>query len=222
MDKRITGILHRPPASTRRTLIKWENPISIRDGYSVYARPDPITGKPVGQFAFYTPYLIDNTTGKWVGTWSANQAATILTLDQYLKIMSLQSYDSDGISLQQKVKWLTDGGNDTWGAPIRATYPDAASWALATNIKMIAAVYAGQPVEVVDHSSFTVLFNNKTETIPMSRIHTTPPAEWTRENMMLVTAVNDSNVYYDRPQGLVRLPVWFGDRQAWLPDRWLV
>jgi hypothetical protein len=120
------------------------------------------------------------------------------------------------------MNWLTKGGVGTWGNPIQAKYPKSDQWSLATDIKMIAAVYAGQPVEVIDHFSFTVNFNGKIESVPMSRIRTHPMSEWTRENCILVTAVNDQNQYYDRPQGYVRLPVWFGDRQAWVFDRWLV
>lgn len=205
--------------SSRRRVIRWDNSIAIADGYSSFSKPDPNTGEPVGQFS-YAPLFITEEDGTWEGTWSANQIATNLSNAQLLKIAELQI--ADEYTIDQKMNWLMDGGDGTWGAPIRATYDSSRNWRLATDIQMITAVYAGQCVETLEKKSFTVTFNGKTELIPMSRIRAFDSDLWKLPDAsQLVSVVSNTNAYGERPKGLVKLPIYFGNRIAWIFDRWL-
>jgi hypothetical protein len=202
------------PNHTRRQLIRWDNPIAIQDGYSAQFRGN------IGQFTMCPVYVTDQA-GKWEGTWAENQMATPLTNDQMLQIAALQT--ADEFTVSQKMNWLMWGGTNTWGGPMKATYAKGSLWREATNIKMITAVYADEWVEVIGHQNLFVDFADKKEVVGLSEIKTYQPNEWTLPNAtQKVTAVTDENVYQERPKGLVRLPIYFGNRRAWVFDRWLV
>jgi hypothetical protein len=205
-------------ASVSRAIRLWSDPIMQADGYDANLRGN------VGQFAVVSPYVTHN--GVWEGTFSSNQIATPLTSADLLKISMLQTIEP-GTTLQAKMNWLMYAGTGNWGAPMQANYPSSSQWAQATNIKMIAAVYAGQEVEVVERKVIRCTFNAKTADVPMSRIKTYAPSEWSNPRaMMLVSVVDADNRYGEMPNanvGRVRLPIWFGTgREAWLFDRWLV
>jgi hypothetical protein len=206
------------PTSNIRQLIRWDNPIAIADGYCASCRP--IDGEPIGQFTMCPMYITD-LAGNWENTWSENQMATPLSNAEWLQISLLQT--ADEYTTSQKMNWLGWGGQNTWGAPIRATYPSGDKWMEATNIKLITAVYADQFVEIIGHQNLLINFNNKTEVVGLSQIRTYPPSEWDKPMAtQFVTAVNANNEYQARPKGLVKLPIYFGNRLAWVFDRWLV
>ncbi len=207
-----------PLVVTVRRVRRWDDPVMLVDGYDANLRGN------VGQFAVVSPYVTHD--GVWEGTFSSNQIATILSNSDLLKIAAQQIIEP-GTTLQAKMVWLTYGGASGWGAPMQANYPSSSQWAQATNIKMIAAVYAGQEVEVVEQKVIRCTFNQVTADIPMSRIKTYSPSEWNNPKaMMLVSIVDGDNRYGEMPNvnvGRVRLPIWFGaGREAWLFDRWLV
>lgn len=207
----------RPP---QRQVIRWDNPISIADGYSVWAKL--INGEPGGQFAF-APICITNATLDWIGTWSANQIATRLTNAQFLDISNHQRPDPQ-YTLKQKMNWAANGGDGNWGSPIRATYVDSAHWYAASEIQMITAIYADQWVEILNEYTFTLPFNGSRAPIEMYEIKTYQPDEWDHPlAFQEVTAVDAGNEFNYPPVGRVRLPIYFGaDRRAFVFKRWLV
>jgi hypothetical protein len=216
----ITGkvILHSTP---RRKVILWDNPIAIADGYSVWSKPDPNTGEPIGQFAF-APIRVTDLNLQWTGTWSANSNIVRLTNEQMVFISTKQPID--GNTIKQKMNWVMDGGDGSWGAPIRASYTDSSHWMNATDIQMISAVYAGQWVEVLETRNFTINFNGKIETnVPMCLIKSYDPSQWNNPLAFQdVTAVDKGNEFNYPPVGRVKLPIWFGsDKLGWILQRWL-
>jgi hypothetical protein len=212
-----------PVGGITRTLIKWDNPIAIRDGYSS-ARPDPATGLPIGQFCMCPLYITDQA-GNWVKYWAENSLATRLTPADLQRIAALQVPDivnGTAYSVKQKMAWLcAAGSSDGWGSPINTRGED---YTVATDIKMITAVYAGQSVELTGETMYrmTDLQGNMIYE-KLWRVKTFPPSQWTRANSMLVTAVSKTNNYTENTKGKIFLPVWFGsDRIAWVLNRWLV
>jgi len=167
------------------------------------------------------PVYLTYLSGEWVGSWSHNNIATPLTNADLHRIASIQI--PDAYSVDVKMNWLTDGGDGSWSAPLQAQWEQTrGTWHDAQNIKMIAAVYAGQWVEVLERTSFFIDFNGKKEVTPMSRIKAYNPDEWSLPfASQLVTEVDKDNVYGENPKGKVRLPIYFGSRVAWVMDRWL-
>lgn len=208
------------PAYPRRKLITWAHPTAIADGYCAACRPKD-DGTPQGQYSMAPVHIMEFKDGKWVwiNTYSENTGSTRITNSEFQKIASLQIPDEK--TVDQKMVWASDGGDDTWGQIIRATYPGS-DWRSATDIKMIAAVWAGQWVEVVERATFYTNLNGNKGMTPMSRIRTYQPHEWGEAYAtQLVTAVTSENVYYERPKGYFHWPLWFGARQVWCFDRWL-
>jgi hypothetical protein len=216
-ESTIHPVIPTPAGGIFRVLIRWDNPIAIKDGYSS-SRPDPATGLPIGQFCMCPLYITDQA-GNWVKSWAENSLATRLTVAELQQIAALQV--ADAYSVKQKMGWLcAAGSSDGWGSPVNTRGED---YTVATDIKMITAVYAGQPVELTGESMYrmTDLQGNMIYE-KLWRVKAYPPAQWTRANSMLVTAVSKANVYTENTKGKIVLPVWFGsDRIAWCLDRWL-
>lgn len=180
---------------------RWDESPMQADGFSASLLGD------VGQFARITPYFMQ--AGVWVGSWSSNANYRVLYHNDLLRIAALQTDDEK--TVDQKMNWLTAG--DTFASPI---FTEGRDWDVVANAHLAGAVYAGQPVTVIDHATKTIRFNGKTETVPMSRIQT----GW--GVVQYVTAVSREDKYLLRPCGLVRLPIIVAFEETWLLDRWLV
>ena len=201
-----------------RTIRKWDDPIMQADAYDAQHRGN------VGQFGVINPCITDGA-GVWAGSFSSNQLATSLSSEDLIRIAMLQTIEPES-TLQAKMNWLMYDGGGEWGAPMQGTYSAAANWYKATNIKMIAACYAGQPVEIIDRRVIRCTYNGVTADVPMSRVRTFQPLEWSQPGaLMLVSVVDDKNNYGEMASaniGRVRLPIYAGGRQIWLFDRWLI
>jgi hypothetical protein len=211
-----------PVGGITRTLIKWDNPIAIRDGYSS-ARPDPATGLPIGQFCMCPLYITDQA-GNWVKYWAENSLATRLSVADLQKIAALQVPDvvnGTAYSVKQKMGWLcAAGSSDGWGSPINTKGQD---YTVATDVRIITAVYAGQPITLTGETmTRQVDLQGNINWELLHRVKAYNPAQWTRDNCQLVTAVSKDNVYTENTKGRIVLPVYFGNRQAWVLNRWLV
>lgn len=200
-----------PPDTSRnlRTVRKWGDPVMLADGYSATVRT--INGQPVGQFGLVQVYQLVN--GVYIGDMSANSTAVNLSQADVMNIALLQT--ADEYSIADKMNWLMNGGDGKWGSPLRATYNTSAEWYNATNIQQISAVYAGQPVEILERRTFSnVMWQGKVEaSVPMSRVK---PG-----TLQKVTVVDQADRYGERPKGVIWLPLKFKG-EAWLFDRWLV
>lgn len=206
-----------------RTVKLWgTDPI---DTYSTSVRLvyDPASGTYVrkGQFSHRVP-LIEDANGKWLGTWSANDLFVTVTNAQLQQIASIQVADEN--TVDEKISWLTWYGQDTWGAPMRASYSPGANWQAAANIRLIGAVWAGQPVILTgERKTVNVTFDGKPQSIAVSRIQTfTDWASLSRDNPLVVqcTAVDAADRPI-KPHGTIYLPLYFGNRRAWVFDRHL-
>jgi hypothetical protein len=223
MNVQISIVPSIPDTTPKRTLIRWDNPIAIEDGYCTDIRRNPATGELVGQFAMCPVYLTD-MQGVWVKSWAENSLATLLTPSDLQRIATLQSADIvNGVAytVKQKMGWLcADSVLNGWGSPINTRGED---YTIATNIKMITAVYAGQPVKLTGETmTRPIELNGKSNFELLHRVTAYNPSQWMRENSMLVTAVSKSNVYTENTKGRIVLPVWFGsERKAYILDRWL-
>ena len=190
-----------------RRLIDWDNPIAIADGFSSARGQAP--GETLGQFALFTPYITSN--GVWVNDWSSNQNSMPITKEQMQRIAALQD-TTRGYTLKQIMGWLTFGGKDKWGGPMRCV----GEWSDAINARMIAAVYAGGLVEVLEHKT---IVTDKYGTVPMVRIKT----GW--DQVHLIRAVDKANDMIKVQNDSVYLPLLAGrwtNAEWWLLDRWLV
>jgi hypothetical protein len=127
----------------------------------------------------------------------------------------------DTYTVKQKMGWLTAASDaQGWGSPINTKGLD---YTVATDIRMITAVYAGQPVELTGETmTRTIELQGNVNQELLWKVKAFSPAQWTRENAMLVTAVSKDNVYTTNTKGKIVLPVYFGDRSAWVLNRWLV
>ena len=197
-------------------LIHWDNPTAIRDGYCTDARR--VNGELIGQFCM-APIYVTDMADVWEGTWAENTMATRLTQNELHKIAALQ--EADEYTVNQKMGWLCAGiQSDGWGSPINTKGED---WQTATDIKMITACYAGQPVTLTGETLIRrITLSGNTNMEKLHRVKTYPPAVWTRANSQIVTAVSRNNVYTENTKGKIVLPMWFGDRKAFVLDRWLV
>lgn len=201
----------------RRQAILWDNRIAAQDGYTVYDKL--VNGEVMGQFAFAPMYVTDRNL-VWEGTWSANQIATPLTNIELQTIAQHQT--TTDATLKQKMNWVMNGGSGGWGSPLKATYIDSDHWMDAQNLRMICAIYAGQWIEPIGELNFNVKFNELFQTIPMIEIRTFPSREWDRPSAWQeVTAVDKGNQFNYPPVGHVKLPIYFGDRRAFVFKRWL-
>ena len=223
MERRITGVCRRsdttpsPQPDTRRTLIQWSNPIALRDGYGTPNRLNPSTGELVGQFAMCPLYITDQA-GNWTKEWAENSLATRLTPAELQQIAALQVADT--YTVKQKMGWLcAANAANGWGSPINTNGED---YTVAIDIKMITAVYAGQPITLTGESMYRMVdLQGHINQELLWRVKSYSPAEWTRANAMLVTAVSAANVYTTNTKGKIVLPVYFGDRKSYVLDRWL-
>jgi hypothetical protein len=165
------------------------------------------------------PLYITDQAGVWEGTWAENTMATRLTHDELQQIAALQVADT--FTVKQKMGWLcAANAANGWGSPINTLGLD---YDVATDIKIITAVYAGQPVELTGETmTRQVDLQGNINWELLHRVKSYSPAEWTRDNAMLVTAVSAANNYTEFTKGKIVLPVWFGDRKAFVLDRWLV
>ncbi len=190
-----------------RTVKKWGTPQMVADGYSAKIRVDPVTGEPVGQFALVQVYQLDSS-GRYIGSMAANQTYKSLTRIEMITIAAQQTPDE--CTVDQKMVWLTDGCDGDWGAVIKCS----TDWQTTTDAKLIGAVYAGQPVEVLEQRTFTnVLWQGNIEaSVPMSRIQV--------GTIQKVTVVDKNDNYGERPKGVIYLPLWFRET-PWIFDRWL-
>ena len=210
MERNITGTLHREvvtPAPVLRYLKKWSE-LNPDDGFSS-ARGAP-AGQTLGQQALYTPYLVKD--GIWVGNWGVNQNSPMITNADWLRIASMQIADS--YTVKDKMNHLACGGGGVWGQAIMATYPSSSEWKAATGIRMNQAVYAGNPVEILERRVMTVdTFGN----VPMVRIKT----GW--DCVHVYTAVTRDNVHYTEVKGRIVLPLLArAGYEWWILERWLV
>lgn len=198
-----------------RQLRPWGDPVMFADTYSVFVRT--INGQPIGQFSMVVPYMLDKS-GNWLGDWSANTLSMPITHDQIMQIASIQV--ADDYTVDQKMGWLNGGGDGKWGFPMKSSL----EWEIATDLRLIGAIWAGQWVEIIDHAVFTVNFNGKFETIPMSRIKTFddwPNLSRKHPQVQEVTAVDkqDSPIL---PKGHIWMPVLLKGASNWVFDRWLL
>jgi hypothetical protein len=165
------------------------------------------------------PIYVTDRNDVWAGTWGENSLATRLLPSELKKIASLQIPDG-GYTVDQKMGWLTASAiPNGWGSPINTRGVD---WEIATDIKMIASCYAGQPVTLTGETITRQIFlNGNLNTEKLYRIKTYSSEEWTRENCQIVSAVSKDNVYTENTKGKIVLPVYFGNRKAWALERWL-
>ena len=206
----------RPSSEVVRFVKKWELPEMQADSYSATVRTalNPQTGQwePVGQFGLVSVVQFD-AAGNWIGDMSANSTFCNISTLELLYIASLQTADT--FTVDQKMNWLLWGGEGTWGAPMRGTWLKGQTWRDAKNVKMIGAVYAGQPVTLTgEQRVFRLPWNGKTEDVPMSRIKT--------GTLQKVTVVDRANRYGEEPKGVIWLPLKFRTNSVWIFDRWLV
>lgn len=212
-----------PPRSqpaNLRTLKRWQD-LSGLDAQRYNANG-------VDQFGYYSPYITD-AAGNWVGDWSANNLWSYLTHADMLKIRDMQV--TDEFTPEQKMAYLCSWG-DGWGSPMRV--PGSLPWDTAPLVKMIAAYYAGQQVEVLETKELLVDYMGGRKYTPMSRVRSFARADFGVNKPGLVhtmTGVSVNNTYRERVKGLVRLPVALGadfqfaggfqPAQWWLMDSWL-
>lgn len=190
-----------------RTLKKWSD-LNPNDGFSS-ARGQP-DGQTLGQQALYTPYLVKD--GVWAGAWGANQNSPEISNADFLRIGSMQIADS--YSVTAKMQHISCGGDGVWGQAIMATYSPSSNWQAATKIKINQAVYAGNPVEVLERKIMTV---DTFGTVPMVRIKT----GW--DQVHVYTAVTSANVHYTEVKGKIVLPLLAkAGYEWWILERWLV
>ena len=176
------------------------------DSYDAKLRGD------VGQFGLVSVVQFD-AAGNWIGDMSANTTFCNISTLELLYIASLQKPVQ--YTLDQIMGWLMWGGEDTWGAPMRGAWLKGQTWRDAKNVKMIGAVYAGQPVTLTgEQRVFRLPWNGKTEDVPMSRIKT--------GTLQKVTVVDRANRYGEEPKGVIWLPLKFRTNSVWIPNRWLV
>lgn len=195
------------PTGDIRTVIDWDNPVAIQDGFwAGRGQPD---GQTAGQFAFFAPYILSN--GVYVGSDSANDNSSPVTVEQMQRIAALQD-TTKGYTLKQIMGWLTYGGVDGWGAPMKCKGDD---WTLAVNARIIAAVYCGGLVEVLEQRTInTAKYGN----VPMCRIKT----GW--DQVHKVRGVDRDNSMVRVLNDSVYLPLLAGrwaNVEWWLPARWL-
>ena len=165
------------------------------------------------------PLYMTDPAGVWLRTWSANSLATRLTTSELLQIAALQV--ADNFTVNQKMGWLcaSGGSSDGWGSPINTNGDD---YTVAINVKMITAVYAGQPITLTGETmTRQIELQGNINFEKLWRVKAYSSSRWTRDNCQLVTAVSANNVYTENTKGRIVLPVYFGDRQAWCLDRWL-
>ena len=196
----------RPSSEVVRIVKKWELPEMQADSYDAKLRGD------VGQFGLVSVVQFD-AAGNWIGDMSANTTFCNISTLELLYIASLQKPVQ--YTLDQIMGWLMWGGEDTWGAPMRGAWLKGQTWRDAKNVKMIGAVYAGQPVTLTgEQRVFRLPWNGKTEDVPMSRIKT--------GTLQKVTVVDRANRYGEEPKGVIWLPLKFRTSSVWIFDRWLV
>lgn len=217
-----------PQSLDIRTTKRWEQ-LSPSDGFSAAERGD------VGQFGFYTPYIL-NAAGQWVGSWSSNINYSVLPLADMRKVEGWQIPDEETVAV--KMRWLTAGWNEKPHSPMWKTLEGDNWYDPGTTIRAAGLVYAGQKVRVIDHRTFTVDFNGARETVPMSRIQVFSKADLDKTHashpwlIQKVTVVDRANRYGERPKGIVYAPLALGAEfdfagafvpdSWWLLDRWLV
>lgn len=211
-----------PPSQLFRTLIRWDSPVALADGYGTPNRLNPATGEPVGQFAM-CPLYLTHPDGTWVKSWAENSLATKITGDDLKKIASMQVADvvnNTSYSVKQKMAWLTAASAaNGWGSPVNTL---GADYDQVTEARMITAVYAGQPVPLTGETMMRPIdINGRTNIEKLWRVKAYPPQYWTRERCQLVTAVSAANVYTTNTKGHIVLPLYYGDRGAWVMERWL-
>ena len=196
----------RPSSEVVRIVKQWELPEMQADSYDAKLRGD------VGQFGLVSVVQFD-AAGNWIGDMSANTTFCNISTLELLYIASLQKPVQ--YTLDQIMGWLMWGGEDTWGAPMRGAWLKGQTWRDAKNVKMIGAVYAGQPVTLTgEQRVFRLPWNGKTEDVPMSRIKT--------GTLQKVTVVDRANRYGEEPKGVIWLPLKFRTSSVWIFDRWLV
>ena len=145
--------------------------------------------------------------------------ATRLTHAELQQIAALQV--ADAYTVKMKMNWLCTANNlvTGWGSPINTMGMD---YQLATDVRMITAVYAGQPVGLTGESMYRMVdLQGHINQELLWRVKAYNPSQWNRDNCQLVTAVSAANVYTTNTKGKIVLPVFFGDRKAFVLDRWL-
>ena len=191
--------------NTLRTLRPWGDPVMLADSYSATVRTHPITGEPVGQFSFL-PVFYRDASGSFSGTGSANSNFFNMTTANVNRIAALQR--DDAFSVAQKMSYLTDGGDNTWGNVMRCT----GDWRTATDTRFIGVVWAGQIVKVLGYETYRVTMNNKTEDALLARIETFTAGDWVKTHaeypwlIQKYTCV-DAGDRIDNPKGNIYLPV---------------
>lgn len=188
-----------------RYVKRWSDPLMQADSYDAKLRGD------VGQFQLVSVVQFD-AAGEYIGDMSANSTFCNISTAELMMIAARQT--ADEFSVDQKMGWLLWDGEGTWGAPMAGTYSAAQTWRDAQNIRMIGAVYGGQPVTLTgEHRTFRLRWNGLMEDVPMSRIQ---PGTWQK-----VTVAYRDNSYGEEPKGVIWLPLKFRTTDVWIFDRWL-
>ena len=208
-----------PQVSLVRYVKKWEDPFMRAESYSATVRTalNPATGQwePIGQFGLVSVVQF-NDADQWIGDMSANSTFCNISTADLLYIGSLQKPDT--FTVDQKMGWLLDGGDGDWGAPMMSGSWDKAlgqTWRDAKNVKLIGAVYAGQPVTLTGEKRvFRLTWNGKTEDTILCRIQT--------GTLQKVTVVDKADRYGEEPKGVIWLPLKFRTSRVYIPEKWLV
>lgn len=208
----------RTSSEVTRIVRRWSDPLMQADSYSASIRTavNPATGKPepVGQFQLVSVVQFD-AAGNWIGDMSANTTFCNISTLELLAIAGMQTADT--FSIDQKMNWLLNGGKGKWGCPMLGAWDTrlGETWRDATSVKLIGAVYGGQPVTLTgERRVFRLPWNGKTEDVPMSRIKT--------GTLQKVTVVDKADNYGEQPKGFIWLPLKFRTNSVWIFDRWLV
>jgi len=196
------------PANLRvlKTWAELTDPLDLEEFSSARGQPE---GKTQGQQELYTPYLVKN--GVWVNDWSVNQNSPFISNADFQRIGSMQTADS--FSVDTKMSHISCSGANVWGQAIRATYAPSSNWRAATDIQMNQAVYANNPVEILERRVMTI---DTFGTVAMVRIKT----GWTQVHTY--TAVTSANVHYEQVKGKIVLPLLpKAGYEWWILERWL-
>ncbi len=188
-----------PPPAPAFRLKRWDE-IDIKWGYSTSVRL--VNGQRVGQFSLIQP-LIEDTANNTFGIGSANDNSCPIDLG---KIEALQV--ADDFTVRQKMGWLTAPAVDNgWGSPINT---------VKVPPRMIGAVWAGQPITILEKRVLPYKLHGISMRASCSRI----AMGW--NVLQKVTAVDKNDVYTDRPKGVIWLPIVSrANWRFWVPDEWI-
>lgn len=187
-----------------------------------------VNGKPMGQFSHYVPVMLD-AGGKQIINFSANQLPSTLNNAEWRKILALQEADEKTVA--QKGRWLTNGGDGGWGSPMRAVYASSELYETPATVDLIAGIWAGQQVEILESRTFPkIAYNNDMvfTNVTMHRIRTFTDADWgktftTHPHLVPMLSAVDGGDRPIKPQGIIYMPIIFRRAAScWVFREWLV